>query len=229
MTTSIDIDSLDRLISNAGLGSFELVHSRPAPAPRAPVAKPHLRRVSQDFLLDLNLAGRRVIQAITDLVHSDKGRAALMTALDGQAADTRTPEATQALTDLLLRFVGGDTTLQFLPAVNSPAPEMAGGVHSLPLGCTCALGADLDTVFASADLGFRDLFQVTQTAAIKALILQAEPLGLLQDPVTAFIEIATLLGSDTADPSQDATLDTITLGAPDGPRTGYGTSFVQDT
>lgn len=229
MTTLPDIDSLDRLISNAGLGSFELGHPRPPRAPATVAAKPPPRRISQDFLCDLDLAGRHVMQAFTDAVQDDKGCARLMTALDGHSSDNRAPADFKNIANLLLRFVQGDDALCFVPALRSDAPGSIKGVHTLPSECTSALSGDLGTVFCSADLGFRDLFQVTQMACIKALILRSQPIGRLQDPAKALGEIATLFQADGCEGTAQMQITDITLGTPHGPRLGYGTTFVTDT
>lgn len=231
MTQSIDINSLDRLIRNAGLGSFELNTDLPVTATGGPEARPTppVPRVSQDFLLDLELAGRQVIAAISDLVHSDRGIADLMFALDGIPATDRSQGATRALTDILVEFVNPKTALRFLPAVNAAGPEMVGGAHSLPLECAGAIDTELTAVYCSASLGFRDLFQATQTATIKSLILRVEPLGVLEDPAETFVSLSNLLGTNSADARRDAAMDVIRMGSPIGVVDAFATSFHLDT
>lgn len=231
MTQSIDIDSLDRLISNAGLGSFELNTDLSIRTTLKAKPKPthHTPRVSQDFLLDLDLAGRSVMAAISELVQSDRGIANLMVALDGIPAAERSHDTREALTELLLGFVTPRFAPRFLPAVNTTAPHMVGGVHSLPHGCASAIDTDLTRVYCAAHLGFRDLFQAAQTATVKSLILRVEPLGILTDPVEAFVALSRLLGTSDADARQDAAMDVIRMGSPVGEIEAYATSFHRDT
>lgn len=230
MTDTIDIDSIDRLISNAGLGSFELNTdiSIKALATRRAKPKPQPQRISQDFLLDLDVAGRHVIGAIADLVHSERGLTALMFALDATPTGKRPHDLTRALTNILNSFVDPKTALRFLPAVNTIASETTGGVHSLPQECACAIDTELTTIYSSANLGFRDLFHATQTAAIKSLILWVEPLGILKDPVVTLSAISNLLNSDMAAPKSDVALEEIRMGTPIGDVDAYALSFHRD-
>jgi hypothetical protein len=231
MTNSIDFNSIDRLINDAGLGSFELNTNlvTAASAVRSGKTPPRAKQVSEDFLMDLDLAGRHIIRGISELVHSEKGIADLMFALDGTRTTERSIEASYALGEILRDFVKEAASLRFLPAVNSDQQDMAAEVNILPNDCSCAIDTELKTVYASADLGFRDLFRATQTAAIKSLMMRAEPLVGLNAPVQSFVTILNLLDSDTPNPAEDAMMKEISLVTADGNVVAYATSFRHDT
>lgn len=163
------------------------------------------RAVSAEFMQDLDLAGKRAIKSMARLVATaSSGRSGLFDALLGCPAHERCARDEAALLDLIAPFIPGESQgwgcvaglPVFRAAVCGTESTTQDGIAALPRETACAVGNDLETVFVSADLGFRDLFVMTQIGAVHLLVLRALDAGLPMDRMAALHDVCALLNCD---------------------------------
>lgn len=162
------------------------------------------RAVSAEFMEDLALAGQLAVKSISRLVVSASGRLGIFDALLGCPAHERSGRDEAALLELIAPFIPGDTNScgylagppVFLPAFCGAENSNQADVAILPKDTACAVGNDLETVFVSADLGFRHLFLITQIGAVHILILRALDAELPIDQMAALHDVCALLDCD---------------------------------
>lgn len=165
----------------------------PTPEPAVKLAgRPRI--ISEDFRQDLDIAFQRVTDRLASIAgHPDRYQK-LFHALDGKSLSDRDRDDHIAMHDTLSWMAcdpdipappGGPdsswTPIRYWPAVNPVGTDAVDLADQLPRACACAIAQDFSGLAFSADLGFRDVFVVTQIGLMTLFSLHVRSKGVDMD------------------------------------------------
>jgi len=204
MANSVHSDSVNQLLLNTGLGAFDLRQDVNVSAKRrgASMNPQPGRAISQDFEIDLRLAAKRALGSFAELLDTARDTDLLFSSLDGLDAGDRYPHEQVILLKLVNDLVDPDTCVCFHAAVGTDASVQQTQTPTMDQMCACMIDPTLSNIYISTDLGFRDIFLVSQIGLATGLVLRAAKAGLQIDPGTAVAKIAALLGNQNTDTAE---------------------------
>ena len=156
------------------------------------------RTITEEFQQDMQFASQRAVDWLVRLSSTARGKEMIFSALDGLTGAEREPQVQVAMLDLISGLTNGESGLSFGAATST------GGDDEPSIGpdCACAVTVDGSVAYLSTDLGFRDLFVMSQAALLQTIVLRAGALGLDINATEAFENLCEALDCDLSAASE---------------------------